>query len=57
MSLTLSLLVSQMEHVTFVTQSHGIQLNGLLVCQYCCKHSISKTRKLMPLPRLQGACL
>jgi len=42
-------------HVTFVTQSHVIQLNGLH--QYCCKHTISKTRKLMPIPRLQGAFL
>jgi len=41
--------------VTFVTQSHGIQLNGLY--QYCYKHSISKTRKLMPIPRLQGVYL
>jgi len=44
-------------HVTFVTQSqsHVIQLNGLH--QYYCKHTISKTRKPMPIPRLQGAYL
>lgn len=39
----------------FYHTSHGIQLNGLH--QYCCKLSISKTGKLMPVPSLQGAYL